>query len=192
MVEVPAVFKTVDEKVLIEPAKRVWKKGTGPIQKIDHATGEIMCLVDVPAVYETIAKRAVAAPPLTTSVVVPAEFDTISVQSVKTAAQEIRKPIPAEYETIEKTERVSDGSLSWVADAPGNSATYGKHTGNVVCLRETPAEFETITQRVVKTPGRFTTASVPAVYENVAVQKLVSDATAVSYTHLTLPTKRIV
>ena len=70
LVEVPAVFKTVEEKVLLEPAKSVWKKGTGPIQRIDHATGEIMCLVDIPAVYETFSKRAIAAPPLTTSVVV--------------------------------------------------------------------------------------------------------------------------
>lgn len=177
LVEVPAVFKTVEEKVLIEPAKKVWKKGAGPIQKIDHATGEIMCLVDVPAVYETVSKRAVAAPPLTTSVVVPAEFKKVSVQSVKTAASEVRRPIPAEYTTIKKTERASDGSLSWVADAAGSSSIHGKHTGNVVCLRETPAEFETITQRIVKTPGRFTTASVAAEYTNVPVRKLVSDAT---------------
>ncbi len=177
LVEVPAVFKTVEEKVLIEPAKSVWKKGTGPIMKIDHATGEIMCLVDVPAVYETVSKRALAAPPLTTSVVVPAEFDEISVQSVKSAAREVRTPVPAEYTTIEKTERATEGSLSWVAGAPGSNSIHGEHTGNVVCLRETPAEFETITQRIVKTPGRFTKASVPAEYTNVAVQKLVSDAT---------------
>ncbi len=177
LVEVPAVFKTVEEKVLLEPAKSVWKKGTGPVMRIDNATGEIMCRVDIPAVYDSYSKRAIAAPPLTTSVVVPAEFETLSIQTVKTAAQEIRKPVPAKYDTIEKTERVSEGSLSWVADAPGSKDTYGEHTGNVVCFKETPAEFETITQRVVKTPGRFVAKQVAAEFENVSIQKLVSDAT---------------
>lgn len=176
LVEVPTVFKTVEEKVLIEPAKSVWKKGRGPIQKIDHATGEIMCLVDIPAVYETVTRRAVAAPPLTTTVVVPAEFEQVKVRTVKSEAKEIRTPIPAKFTTVAKRALDSEGSLSWVVGANGNKVTNGEHTGNVVCFKETPAEWETITQRVVKTPGSFTVETVPAVYENVPVQKLVTDA----------------
>jgi hypothetical protein len=38
----PAVYETVKEKVVDRPAYTVWKKGTGPIQKVDYATGEIM------------------------------------------------------------------------------------------------------------------------------------------------------
>jgi len=34
-----------------------------------------------------------------------------------------------------------------------------------------------VTQKIVKTPGRFSVENVPAVYKNVPVQKLVSDAT---------------
>ena len=46
---VPAQYETVTEEVLVRPAYTTWKKGTGPIQRIDQATGEIMCLVEVPA-----------------------------------------------------------------------------------------------------------------------------------------------
>lgn len=94
LIEVPAVFKTVADKVLVEPAKKVWKKGRGPIQRIDNTTGEIMCLVDVPAVYQDFQKRVVAAPPLTTTVVEPASFETIDVQSLVQDAQEVRQPVP--------------------------------------------------------------------------------------------------
>jgi len=176
LVEVPTVFKTVEDKVLIEPAKSVWKKGRGPIQKIDNATGEIMCRVDIPAVYETVTRRAIAAPPLTTSVVVPAEFEELQVRTVKSEAQEVRTPVPAKYTTVEKRELQSEGSLTWLVGAKGNSGIHGEHTGKVVCFKETPAQFETITQRIIKTPGRFTTEEVAAEYENVPVQKLVNDA----------------
>ena len=32
------VIALVEEKVLVEPAKKVWKKGRGPIEKVDNAT----------------------------------------------------------------------------------------------------------------------------------------------------------
>jgi len=53
----PAEYETIEEKIEIEPAKAVWKKGEGPIQKIDYSTGDIMCLVQVPAVYKTVSKK---------------------------------------------------------------------------------------------------------------------------------------
>jgi len=54
LIEVPAVFKKKQNRVLVEAAHSVWQKGTGPIQKIDSFSGEIMCRIDVPAVYKTI------------------------------------------------------------------------------------------------------------------------------------------
>ena len=177
LVEVPAVFKSVPDKVLIEPAKSVWKKGTGPIMKIDHATGEIMCLVDLPPVYEEYTRRAVAAPPLTTSVVIPAEFETVEIESLRTDAKEVRTPVPAKFTTVDKSEKVSEDKIRWIANANGNESVHGEQTGNVVCFQETPAKFETVEQKLVKTPGSFKSVAVPAVFKNVPIQKLVSDAT---------------
>ncbi len=45
LIEVPATYETVTEKILVREAHLEWKKGSGPIQKINEATGEIMCLV---------------------------------------------------------------------------------------------------------------------------------------------------
>ncbi len=177
LVEVPAVFKTVEDKVLVEPAKSVWKKGTGPIQRIDNATGEIMCRIDTPAVYENFQKRVVAAPPLTTTVVVPSEFETLEIEKLVSDAKEVRKPVPAEYGAVSKRSKASSHVLSWVEGKQGNVAQLGEATGNVVCLKETPAEYEVVKQRVVKTPGSFKKVEIPAVFKNVEVQKLVTDAT---------------
>ena len=37
---VPAVYGTETEQVLVKPAYTTWKKGRGPMERIDEATGE--------------------------------------------------------------------------------------------------------------------------------------------------------
>jgi len=177
LIEVPAVFKTVEDKVLIEPAKSVWKKGTGPIMRIDNATGEIMCRVDIPAVFETYKRKAIAAPALTTTVVVPAEFESVKIETVSNDAREVRTPVPAQFDTVTKTERVAASSIKWIAGSADKTGLHGEHTGEVVCFTEEAAKFATVDQKVIKASGVFTSTTVPAVFENISVRKLVSDAT---------------
>jgi hypothetical protein len=115
----------------------MWQKGTGtPVQKVDNATGEILCLVEVPAVYKTIARQVVRTPATMRTVDVPAEFTTVRRQVMKTPpttreieipaeyttvtrtvlaepAREVRTVIPAEYETITKSVKTADERLAW-------------------------------------------------------------------------------
>jgi hypothetical protein len=37
--QVPATFESVTERVLVKPATMVWKKGRGPIQRVDDGHG---------------------------------------------------------------------------------------------------------------------------------------------------------
>ena len=59
IVEIPAVYETVVERVLDKPAHTAWKKGPATTQSANVLststtdTGEIMCLVEVPASYKT-------------------------------------------------------------------------------------------------------------------------------------------
>ncbi|MEM7221857.1 MAG: peptidoglycan-binding domain-containing protein [Pseudomonadota bacterium] len=133
---VPAVYETVSEQILVREAYTTWKKGRGPIEKIDQATGEIMCLVEVPAEYKTVTKRVLATPETvrkipvpaqyetvtktvvdqaatTRTVKIPAEYGTVKVSKLVEPASERRIPIPAEYQTVNKTEQVSEGHLQW-------------------------------------------------------------------------------
>lgn len=134
--EVPAVYETVTERVVDRPAHTVWKKGTGPLQRIDHATGEIMCLVEVPATYKTVTKRVLKHPATTHTVDIPAKYKTIKKRVVKTPATtrvvqllpeyktiRVRKqvspghtnriPIPAQYQTVTKRTKVTEGHMEW-------------------------------------------------------------------------------
>jgi hypothetical protein len=133
---VPPVYDTVTEQVLVKPAQTVWKKGTGPLQRIDYATGEIMCLVEEPAVYKTVTKRVLKTPATTRTAEIPAEYTTVKKRVLKTPAttrtveipgqyktvkvrklvapeQVQRVPVPAEYETVTKRVQSSDGHMEW-------------------------------------------------------------------------------
>ncbi|NNE07408.1 MAG: peptidoglycan-binding protein, partial [Gemmatimonadetes bacterium] len=133
---VPAVYQTASEQVLDQPAHTVWKKGRGLIEKVGNTTGEIMCLVEVPASYKTVTKRTlktparteavsipaeyktvkkqvIATPPTTRKVVIPAEYKTIPVRKMVSPPQERAVEIPAEYQTLTKRVKVSGERLEW-------------------------------------------------------------------------------
>ncbi|MDH4069909.1 MAG: peptidoglycan-binding protein [Ignavibacteria bacterium] len=111
--QVPAKFEWVEEEVMVKPAHTEWKKGRGLIERVDNTTGEIMCLVEVPATYKTVRTQVVSSPATTKEVVIPAEYQTIKVKKEVTPARVNRVNIPAEYSTISKTVMVSEGRLEW-------------------------------------------------------------------------------
>lgn len=136
IVEIPARYKTVTEDVLVKPAHTVWKKGTGPIQKIDEATGEIMCLVEVPASYKTVnktvldaeattklietpaiykpmKKRVMKTPPTTQVVTIPAKYKTVEVTKLVSPEMKKEITIPAEYQTVTRQELLRPGHMEW-------------------------------------------------------------------------------
>ena len=134
--EIPAKYEWQEETLLVKPAQTVWKKGRGPIERIDNATGEIMCLVEIPAVYETVKKKVMVSPPTTKeieipaeyktikkkvmvkkpttrTIEIPAEYNTVKVKKMVEPPQEKKIEIPAEYQTITKTEMETDGHMEW-------------------------------------------------------------------------------
>lgn len=133
---IPAKFETVEIEVLDQPAHTVWKTGRGPVEKVDNATGEIMCLVEVPATYkvvqekklvapattketvipaefEIIKKQGMKTPPTTREVEIPAEFKTVKVQKIVKGPEIARTPVKEEFQTIAKTVKVKDGRMEW-------------------------------------------------------------------------------
>ncbi|NNM00007.1 MAG: hypothetical protein HKO62_04590 [Gammaproteobacteria bacterium] len=136
LVAVPAKYRTETERVLVKPERTYWKKGTGPVTKVDEATGEILCLVTDPAVYKdvskqvlvsdattqevavpaeyaTVEKRVMKTPPTTRTVTIPAEYKTVKVRKLARDAQTREIAVPASYETIERRVQVADGYVEW-------------------------------------------------------------------------------
>jgi hypothetical protein len=57
---------------------------TTNIQKIDEKTGEIFCLVEVPAEYQTVTTRVLKTPPTIQYENVPTKYETIKKTVLKT------------------------------------------------------------------------------------------------------------
>lgn len=136
LVSVPPEYETVTERVLERPEQTVWRKGRGPIEKIDNTTGEILCLVVEPAVFKTITRtivkrpagtRAVDVPPVFKTLrkqvvekpaeirkaTLPAEFSVVRVRKMIEPAREERVTIPAEFQTVTKRVKVSSEEFRW-------------------------------------------------------------------------------
>jgi len=136
METIPVKYAYKEEQVLVKPAETKWKKGRGPIEKLDGSTGEILCLVEEPAVYKTVKKQVVAEPAKTVKVDIPAEYGTVkkkvlvtpptvkkievpavyktmTVRKMVAPPQEKRTPIPEEYQMVTRNEKVSEARSEW-------------------------------------------------------------------------------
>lgn len=107
-----------------------------PVQTKVTPTGEVLCLVEVPAEYKTVTKQVLKTPAHTVTIQVPGETQTVTKQVVDQEArvekriipavygyQKVRVlvspertetyTIPAVYKTIDKTRVVGGGKLEW-------------------------------------------------------------------------------
>ncbi|MFK8066978.1 MAG: peptidoglycan-binding protein [Gammaproteobacteria bacterium] len=190
LVTIPETYGTITEKVLVKPAYTTWKvsecsggacetgsvpnRVAGSVDRIDRSTGEIMCLVEIPAQYKTITKRVLKTPATTKTVTTPAQYKVQKIRKLATAAQERVIAIPETYQTITKTVKSSDPVTSWHLAGSAGSKAAGHATGNALCLTEKPAVYKTVSRQVVKTPASTRTVEIPAEYKTVSIRKLVT------------------
>ena len=168
-----AEYEVVEEKVEIEPAKAVWKKGDGPITKIDNSTGEIMCLIQVPAKYKVIKKTVLKTPSSIDLVAVPEETKAIKISKLVSDATVDKVKIPAEYKKVTLTNRVSDAAFTWRATGTEGEGTY---TGNQICLKEVPAKFAKIKKLVIDTAATVEEEKVEPVAKLIKVSNVATPA----------------
>ena len=134
---IPAVYDVIEEKQLVKPAYKTWKKGTMTnIQRVDPQSGEILCLVDVPAEYKTVTRREARAPEQTKNIQVPAEYADVQktvlkaperveeidvpavtelreVDKLVEPAKQVKVPVEAEYADVAVQKLVENGCYAW-------------------------------------------------------------------------------
>ena len=176
IVQIPAEFEDVEEKVLVEEAKTVWKKGKNPAQALSDATGDIMCLIKVPAKYKTITKRIIKSPARTEVEEIPAEVQNVEVKEVATEPTVKKEVVPAVYTTVEKKVVKEEASFLWINMQENAPDAPWKATGNKICLVETPSVTKDMKKMVVDTPESIEEEIVPAVNKIVKVKKIISEA----------------
>lgn len=142
---VPAIYGTTTRQVVVSEAHSVWKPGkgiashavsgsggayaqlpsysgvqyngsswNGPTQVLP--TGEVLCLVEVPAQYETITEQVVKQAARTVEIPVPAETQIVTRQVVDQPARVDKREIPGIYQkvrvrTIIRAEKVETYSV---------------------------------------------------------------------------------
>jgi len=194
IIEVPAVYEMSSETIVDVPAHTIWKKGTGPIQRIDEATGEIMCLVEVPATYKTIQKRVLKTPATTKTVEIPAKYETVKVRRQVAEPKVVAKEIPATFSEVKRAELVADAEFVW-HEVHDNTMTKETRTGAKICLINEPAQFKTVSRKTVITPASTRTVEIPAQFKTVRVKELVKPAsekrTVVPASFKTVTTRKI-
>lgn len=120
---VPATYKTVTERIKVRDAYTAWKPGGKVIaagsnalggtilQNRTSSTGEVMCLVEIPAEYRTVSKRVQVSPAQTRETEVPAVYKTVKRRVVDRPAATREVAIPAKYNTITKTVEATPASV---------------------------------------------------------------------------------
>ncbi len=169
----PAEYEVIEEKIEIEPAKAVWKKGDGPITKIDNSTGEIMCLIQVPAKYKTIKKTVLKAPSAIDLVEVPEETQAVKVSKLVSDATIDKVKIPAEYKTVKLTKKISDAAFTWKTAGAEAEGTY---TGNQICFKEIPAKFTKVKKLVIDSPAGVEEEKVDPIAKIIKVSNVATEA----------------
>jgi len=127
---------------LVAPSHTEWKKGSSRYGNIlkqkTNSTGEIICLVKIPAKYKIvnqkillkpattrtvsspakykmIEKRVVVQNAQTKSIALPCVYKTIKVKELVSPASTREVKIPAKYKIINKKVKTADSTLTWQA-----------------------------------------------------------------------------
>jgi len=111
-------------------------------------TGDLMCLVEIPATYKTITKQVLVKPATTRTETIPAEYKTVKKTVLKTPAKTREVTIPAEYRTVDVTKQVRPATTREVTIP----AEYGEVTVTKLVQPASekripiPAEYATLTR----------------------------------------------
>jgi hypothetical protein len=117
------VYESVTEQVLEKPATQTWKRGRGPIQKLDNSTGEVMCLVEEPAVYRTVTRKVLKTQPTMREVQVPGEYRTVARRVIDQPAQVRRVAVAEQHSTMQVQKLVAPAAYQTVR-VPDQMGSY--------------------------------------------------------------------
>lgn len=180
VVEVPASLKKGEERVLTAFASKQWKTECGAVQQVDHMTGETLCLVDVPATFETVETETIDVPTLLTNVEKEAITKELEVKTLVSGPLKKRKVIQAAFDSIDRQKVLKPARYSWLTKSERPAFGF-KPTGRGACFVEIPAKIVEYKRQEVKTPGRFDVENIPAQTTTVDVSELVSEAVVTEY-----------
>ena len=189
-VSVPAKFRSVTENYVAQDATErmviipaVYDNVTETIVTQEASSS----LRAVPATYRTVNETIVVQPARTEIQVIPATYETRSERVLISPAREEWKPgsQALNYGTIQRSGRINTNTPRNFTVFNGTSEqvvqstqTIVNQTGEILCRVLIPAQYKTITKRVIKTPARTAERTIPAVTRQIT-RRVVANAASV-------------
>ena len=125
------IYDTVADQVMVRPAHTEWRRtfvgpdGVLPADARVEATGEVVCLIEIPAEYRTVQRQVLKAPGRTLETPIPAVTRTVTRQVIDQPEQVTEIQVPAVYRT-ERYQRLVSPAHYESADVPAVYATRVK------------------------------------------------------------------
>ncbi len=132
----------------------------------------------IPATYENVTERVLIKEASERLEVIPATYENVTERVLVKEASSRLETIPEVYETTTEQIMVKAAQKVWksskgriygtaITDAQGNPVTKMSTAGEVLCLVEEPAEYRTVSKRMLKTPASTREITIPAEYSTV-------------------------
>ena len=147
---IPAKYTTQTEKVL---------KSQGGEALGADGQGERISII--PATYKNVTEKVLVREAGEKLVTIPATYKNVTEKILVKEASERLVKVPATYGTQSEKMLVKEASTDWK-----KSNCRGGDCGTM-CLVETPAQYRTVTRKVLKNPATVKSIPVPAAYKTV-------------------------
>jgi len=127
-----AVYETVTEQVVSRPAHSEWRRtfvgpnGVIPEGAEVEATGEMICLIQLPAEYSTVQRRVLREPGHDVEIPVPAVTREVTRQVIDRPERVEDIPVPAVYRTEKYRRVMTEERTEWIDIPPVYSTREGR------------------------------------------------------------------
>jgi len=145
-----------NERIVVTPAKYGYKTEKVLVKEASEK------IVAVPATYKTVTEKVLVSPASEKLVTVPAKYKTVTEKIL----------VAPEMTGWKKGNRSKTNQCS-----TGDCDPVKGSTGEVMCLVTTPAQYRTVTRKVVVTPATTKSIPVPAVYKTIKKRVVATPAT---------------
>ncbi len=126
---VQASYETITDTVMIEPPSTKWVKGEADpaCLSADPEDCQVVCLVELPAKYQSISRKILKTPSYTREIDYPAEFKIVQKKVLKSPAKTMEIKTPPTYKTVMNRVLVKKGGYTeWREVLCANKVTSDK------------------------------------------------------------------
>lgn len=187
VLSIPTVYKTIQERVLIEPKEKVWRRNNDIYSLkafnscVDSALKggmDIRNATPGTCYYEhlkveqpiTVTSKILLSEATERFVVTPAKYKTVT-QKIMTDSTSVELiPSAATYRKIKDKVVVEPARTEWKKTICGDR---GCNQSEVICLTEVPKIYKEVTKKIVLTPSVAKKVKVTPVYKTLQVEKMV-------------------